>query len=52
MRLIFTSVLLLIISSASAQSLFLNTYGTLGAEERAFDMVVLADGSVITIGDR
>lgn len=52
MRLLFTSLLQLLITSALAQSLFENTYGTLGAEERAFDMVILDDGSVITAGDR
>ncbi len=37
---------------SNSQSLFQNTYGTLDAEERAFDMVVLDDHSVITFGDR
>lgn len=52
MRLIITSLLLIFSNSAQAQSLFFNTYGTAIAEERAFDMVILPDGSVITAGDR
>lgn len=42
----------LIVTTGFSQSLFQNTYGTLDAEERAFDMVVLDDHSVITFGDR
>ena len=52
MRLLILSILVLISSIAQAQSLFFNTYGTNQAEERAFDMVVMDDGSIITIGDR
>ncbi len=35
-----------------SQNLFVNTFGINSAEERAFDMVVLSDGSIITAGDR
>lgn len=35
-----------------AQSLFQRTYGTASSEERAFDLVILPDHSIITIGDR
>jgi len=38
--------------SINAQSPFVNTYGTSAAEERAFDMTVMDDGSIITFGDR
>jgi len=52
MRLIITLFFFLFPFFTFSQSLFFNTYGTANAEERAFDMVVLDDGSVITIGDR
>ncbi len=52
MRLSTTFFLFLFPLLSFSQSPFLNTYGVLTAEERAFDMVVLSDGSVITIGDR
>lgn len=52
MRFFIASLLHLFITNATAQSLFYHTYGTTEAEERAFDMVVLSDGSVITAGDR
>jgi hypothetical protein len=52
MRFLLTSFLLSFITLSQAQSLFFNTYGTNEAEERAFDMVILDDGSIITAGDR
>lgn len=52
MRILITFFLFLIPIFSFSQSLFFNTYGTVDAEERAFDMVILDDGSVITIGDR
>ncbi|MBL4585882.1 MAG: T9SS type A sorting domain-containing protein [Flavobacteriales bacterium] len=53
MKIAVTTLLLLSLAlSAKTQSLFVNTYGTSAAEERAFDMVVMDDGSIITFGDR
>ncbi len=52
MRFIPTFFLFLFPLFSQSQSLFFNTYGTTEAEERAFDMVILSDGSVITSGDR
>lgn len=52
MRLAPTLFLFLFPLICHSQSLFFNTYGTAAAEERAFDMVILDDGSVITAGDR
>ena len=52
MRAVQMLSLSLIVTTGFSQSLFQNTYGTLNAEERAFDMVVRDDHSVITFGDR
>ena len=52
MRLTPTFFLFLFPFLSQSQSLFFNTYGTTLAEERAFDMVILDDGSIITAGDR
>ena len=52
MRPIITFFIFLFPLFSNSQSLFFNTYGTAIAEERAFDMVILDDGSIITAGDR
>jgi hypothetical protein len=52
MKALFTSVLILSAATAFTQDLFVNTYGTPQAEERAFSTVTLSDGSIITAGDR
>lgn len=52
MRLLITFFLFLLPLLSFSQSLFQRTYGTASAEERAFEMVILPDHSVITIGDR
>lgn len=52
MRLQIPFFLLLFPLFSNSQSLFVNTYGSTSAEERAFDMVILSDHSVITVGDR
>lgn len=52
MRLLITFFIFLLPCFSFSQSLFQRTYGTASAEERAFDMVILSDHSVITIGDR
>lgn len=52
MRLLITFFVFLFPLFSLAQNLFVNTYGTASAEERAFDMVILPDHSIITIGDR
>jgi len=52
MKAILTVVLMQSAIAAMAQGLFVNTYGTAMAEERAFSVVTLTDGSIITAGDR
>ena len=52
MRLATTFFIFLFPLLSFSQNLFVNTFGINSAEERAFDMVVLSDGSVITVGDR
>ncbi len=51
-RSITTLLLLYAASLCHAQNIFVNTYGNSSAEERAFDLVVMDDGSIITFGDR